>query len=642
MTTTWKPTVPQARSKPEQHDWRHAMEVVPLAAGSLFAAAAITHAAGLGWWVLPAITVVMAIAAVLATAVVTGDGIAIGFAAAAAAAGIAWSVWAGLATPWSVLAVLGLLLPSLGLGIVYPVIRGVRQHASAAARKAAEEARLQAAGRRWPELLARVGAKGIRVGPAEETRSGHTHRLLLPGSGKVTLARLQGLTDQLETAARLRDGAIRFEGGDHKGEALMHVNDKDVLALTVHYPDDLSDLTVTRPFPLGLYEDGTLCDLLAREVAILIVGLRGSGKSNMANVLIAQLGRCVDTVIWMIDMKGGRAAVPWLKPWMEGRTPRPVIDWVATTRAEAERMLTAALRGIDARSHSGDGGEKITPSPDQPAVLLIMDEIAMIFGAGRGPRPRTGEATNSQLAGLATDITQLGRSEAIDPIMATQRGTVTMTGGGDMKSQCKERFGLGVASEADARTIIPDDINVARLLPRLVHPGSGLRSQDGRNARPVKFYRLEFDRIDGIAEELGHRRPEPDQVLATALGEDYELRWTQERAGHIPGFARAAYVAARRASDDQGVDVDREFDALTAGVEAGQADEELAALSPGKRRMLELLGKAGVRGMTPAAIGDALKAEGLGVERQTIHNWLNEQIDAGRVIKASFGRYQAR
>ena len=136
----------------------------------------------------------------------------------------------------------------------------------------------------------------------------------------------------------------------------MHVAEKDILALTVPYPGDLSDLTVNRPFRIGTYEDGSVCEILYREVKILLIGITGSGKSNLLNVLIAQLGRCVDTVIFMIDQKGGRAALPWIQPWLEGKTPRPVIDWVATNRDESERMLDALLRGIDARAHSGAGG----------------------------------------------------------------------------------------------------------------------------------------------------------------------------------------------------------------------------------------------------------------------------------------------
>jgi hypothetical protein len=44
--------------------------------------------------------------------------------------------------------------------------------------------------------------------------------------------------------------------------------------------------------------------------------------------------------------------------------------------------------------------------------------------------------------------------------MATQRGTVTMTGSADLKSQCALRIGVGVA-KADAQLIVPDDARIA-------------------------------------------------------------------------------------------------------------------------------------------------------------------------------------
>jgi hypothetical protein len=61
-----------------------------------------------------------------------------------------------------------------------------------------------------------------------------------------------------------------------------------------------------------------------------------------------------------------------------------------------------------------------------------------------------------------------GRSEAVDLIMATQRGTATMTWGSvDLKSQCALRIGLGVA-KADAQLIIPDDVRIGADLARLL------------------------------------------------------------------------------------------------------------------------------------------------------------------------------
>src|SRR5258708_19557412 len=128
-----------------------------------------------------------------------------------------------------------------------------------------------------------------------------------------------------------------------------------------------------------------------------------------------------------------------------------------------------------------------------------------------------------------------GRSEAIDLIMATQRGTATMTGSADLKSQCALRIGLGVASEADARLIIPDDVRIAADPARLRYPGTGIVQQgkDGR-VMPVKFYRIEHEAISQIAERYGRIRPGPDKLLEDALGEDYATRWLPPRAPKIP------------------------------------------------------------------------------------------------------------
>jgi hypothetical protein len=320
-------------------------------------------------------------------------------------------------------------------------------------------------------------------------------------------------------------------------------------------------------------------------------------------------------LIFAIDLKGGRMAAPWIEPWLAGRTPKPVVDWLATDREEAERMLRALLRAVDARSRSGSGGEKIIPSPQQPAILLVCDEIAVILGVGMGgPRYSDEGVTNATLAGLATQLVMTGRSEAIDPIMATQRGTVTMTGSADLKSQCALRIGLGVASEADARLIIPDDVRIAADLARLRYPGTGI-VQMGKQGRvlPVKFYRIEYDEIGQIAERYGLIRPAPDRLLAEALGEDYASRWS--RAARIPGVGRRVMVPAG-APADQG--------------------------HPDRRRATGMLRSAGVKGMTVRAIAEQLAADGRHVAHQTVQRWLTEEAAAGRVENASYGRWKWR
>jgi hypothetical protein len=403
-------------------------------------------------------------------------------------------------------------------------------------------------------------------------------------------------------------------------------------------------------------------------------------NSNLLHVLLAQLARCPDVLIFAIDLKGGRMAAPWVDPWLAGWTPRPVVDWLATDREEAERMLRALQRAVQARSRSGSGGEKISPSPWQPAILLVCDEIAVILGMGMGgPRSSAEGVTNATLAGLATQLVMTGRSEAIDLIMATQRGTVTMTGSADLKSQCALRIGLGVASEADARLIIPDDVQIAADLARLRHPGTGI-VQQGKYGRvlPVKFYRIEHDAISEIAQRYGEVRPRPDSLLEEALGEDYATRWTRGRPGRIPA-PRQGLPAGVAGHATHGLLAGPEPAGLTAAgrAEAGQAELETAARAaiepagqaqaagsalparpaqparpgaagvddaghPSRRRMLALLRSAGVKGMTVPGIADQLALDGREIAHQTVHRWLAEEAAAGRVVNASYGRWKWR
>ncbi len=424
---------------------------------------------------------------------------------------------------------------------------------------------------------------------------------------------------------------------------ILPVAERDVLAETVPLPAEHGTLSITQPVPLGLFEDGQVCAVTLREVATLIVGLRGSGKSNLLHVLLAQLARCPDVLIFALDLKGGRMAAPWIEPWLAGRTARPVVDWLATDREEAERMLRALLRAVNARSRSGSGGEKITPSPDQPAILLVCDEIAVILGIGTGgPRTSLEGVTNTTLAGLATQLVMTGRSEAIDLIMATQRGTATMTGSADLKSQCALRIGLGVASEADARLIIPDDVRIAADLARLRYPGTGIVQQgkDGR-VMPVKFYRIEHEAISQIAERYGRIRPGPDKLLEDALGEDYATRWLPHRAAKIPGVSSRPMVPAGiagpsgRAGDPRAA-LAAEFGPGTGPGPSAPGDDG----HPARRRMLAMLKSAGVKGMTIRGMAEQLAADDLHLAQQTIHRWLTEEAAAGRVENASYGRWK--
>ncbi len=167
-------------------------------------------------------------------------------------------------------------------------------------------------------------------------------------------------------------------------------------------------------------------------------------------------------------------------------------------------------------------------------------------------------------------------------------------------------------------------MRVAADLAQLRHPGTGI-VHEGKSSRvlPVKFYRIEHEMIGPIAERFGGLRPEPDSIVAEALGVDYLTRWTRYRAD---GRTPLAAAAVPRAIEAPAI---RELTAEPA---------ELA--EPGRRQAITMLRSAGVRGMTVRGIAERLATEGQEVAHQTLHRWLTEEAAAGRVQDAPYGRWK--
>jgi hypothetical protein len=341
--------------------------------------------------------------------------------------------------------------------------------------------------RKWNEAFHKVGLKGCKMIKRVETPAGYAVLVGLPSSGNVQGTAVAGKLPNLEIALRMLkdcleyDVAVNREGRELSDRCWIHVDVANILEQLLEMPDGIEDhepRSINNAIRVGTFMDGSPMWLRFREISALIVGVRGRGKTNLFHVLVHRLSQCVDVVLWAIDLKGGRAVKPWLKPWLdESNTEagRPIFDWVATTRAEASLMIHAAHYLIEFRGKKSSGGSKITPTVDTPAVIVMCDEIAALVGKHSGPRvPVRGKdwwrnPTAIQIAGVLTLCIQLGRSEAVDFILFTQRATVSMVGGGDLKSQCEMRIGLGVTNKGDATSVFQNDNVNARKLSKLKH-----------------------------------------------------------------------------------------------------------------------------------------------------------------------------
>jgi hypothetical protein len=610
--------------------WQHALESGLLAAGAVMTVALIAPSFGFHAWQIALAEGLIGLISALCVLRAT-DSMPLAFywlCAGLWAAG--WTVTAHFLGTWSKIS-----LGMIGTGLLIFTPWGMFLWASYRAEVAQRENKMTAIGpglelQTWRKKFEDIELPGVIPTNITPTFSGRDISLRLPVHGRTTLSVLKNSVERMETAWNMRDGAIRFSKASKLGraEVLMHITEREVLEQLVPYPMDLVARTINEPFPIGMMENGEHAMIRFREIAALIVGVRGGGKSNLINVLIAQLAQCVDCVIWMIDLKGGRAAAPWLEPWVadgSGRT-RPVLDWVATTPEEAEFMLATFNSWIDIRSRNAGGKEKVVPSPKEPAIVLVVDEMARVFGQGFGNKGSSGLVTNSTLAGLAKQAVVLGRSEAMDLILATQRGTVTMTGDGDLKSQLQLRIGLGTTTQGDAMSVFPGDIQAQKQLVRLSKiPGAGVIEHD-EEIIPFKVYRMDPDAGDirTIAEWAAKNSPaQPEQMLVTAAGAVYEDRW------RVRGQELIAQVGRRQLPTDP----DKEFEDI---IKAGMGK----TLNPVRARVREIVMGAGLAGYSPFLVGKKLEAEGYEDSkdvppdkklpaRETINRWLLDDVEAG-------------
>jgi len=636
--------------------WEHVAEWSGVAALTAFAAIALGPQLQIPGWAPAIIWCAIAIVGAITAGVLMESGAAGTWVLALGGWLAGWSAWAGDRGIWHAVVVVAWLIGLLILVPAGALIIGatLRRQPKPAALEAAPddaEAARQRELEQWDHMWSELGFTGVVTEEVARERGNRVARITLPRTGQVTLRRLEEAAQPMEVIFHLQPNSVDFEHGSHSGEAVVRLRETDSLADSVSLTKQYYARTITKPIPVGMLETGPVATIKMREIHGYIVGMTGAGKSNLLNVLIGQTGRCVDTIIWAIDMKGGRFARPWIQPWINEEADSPVFDWVATTREEAALMMNCFIAAIDTRSRSGKGGSKINPKASMPQIILLTDEMAVLFSPERGRRGdlAEGATTNFDFLAKAVSVIQMGRSEACSSIWATQRGTNSMAGSNDMKSQCDLKILLGVADEAEARYLLTDD----RAAQKRAAAARSIRGagviQQGRTSTPmVKFFHHDHP-LDPDSEteqslcedgcvpecpvrksaiEIGRMRPKMDLMTAQGMGEDYARRW--ERARDEGLLTRAAPVITAAVETDSFEDI------MTGG---GMSDPEKDT-HPARVRMREILAARGVTGATPKTLGYKLEEDGLPVARETIQRWLAKDAEKDYVHQARFGLWR--
>ena len=638
--------------------WEHATETVLLLEVSALAAVAILPGMGTPLWSLPAVVVFSGLVTGFVIWAMTGSARFSWLAVFMGAYIAGWSAWAypgwlrtGPLVAW--LAGTIAFIPLTALAAAH-----ARDHQAATAppvRDPLAEKREEMA--KFEHMFSTLGfgeeGDGVQVVDMNTEPSGPVLRLQLPRSGKVTIRDLEQAAHRIEVILRMKPGTAEFGHAEHSADVILRLRQRDFLSGTIPFRAEHRATTINKPFAVGVQEDGSLASITLRRLHARIIGVTDAGKSNLINVILAQLCGMPDTVVWVIDMKGGMVAKPWLRPYADGRTSVPAIDWVATTREEAALMMQCFVKAVEARANSA-GGSQIIPSASRPQIILICDEMADLFGVNKGTRKEVGQdaSTNNQFIRWGEEITQKGRALACSSLWASQRGTNTMAGSGDMKANTKLEIILGVTKQAEAQYVNADNKVAQRRAAAMVDtPGAGTITMGRKGSLATKFFFLDhLPKPDGeegetlcddgcvpqcpiyrIAMDTATVRPQLDRLTAVAMGEEYAERWVRA-AGMLKrpvpvGGGRAAMVDT---ADFEGI------------MAKGFGKDPEAKQNPQQRAVLDYLTARGAHGATPLNIMTELTRR-FGEKapaRETVSRWLRALAGQGLVHRASFGRWK--
>jgi S-DNA-T family DNA segregation ATPase FtsK/SpoIIIE len=217
----------------------------------------------------------------------------------------------------------------------------------------------------------------------------------------------------------------------------------------------------------------------------------------LLNVILAGLSGCRDVTLWGIDLKQGMELRPWAR----------CLDQLATTNEHAEAVLDQAVLELDQRAASlAEQGRRVwTPTPDNPALVIIIDEYAELSPEARA---------------LADSIARRGRAVAVTLIVATQRPTAKAMGEGSaVRSQMDIRICLRVRERRDVDLILGQGALAAGWDATVLDaPGKFLLSApDQGHTRLIRAraYLITDDQVAATADRHARHDPPPPPTRQT-------------------------------------------------------------------------------------------------------------------------------
>jgi S-DNA-T family DNA segregation ATPase FtsK/SpoIIIE len=470
----------------------------------------------------------------------------------ASCAASAWLVYACWTSP---LHALGLLvLGFVWFGGWYWVLRTSAPKAAARVLEEREQALIERATATWTEILEAANLP-LRVIETRPTRAGYVLGVEPVDETKpVTFTTLEGgLPDLTAKASSLlaRDGVtvsagtIRVEPTEAAHVHLIHVCTKHILRESIDYePFDQAPGTISDPLDYSLFEDGQQVTVTFGGkhggVNGKVVGATGSGKSRVTNSIIGRVGECGDVLVGVIACsKLVPLVYPWIKPWLEGRCPKPALDFVAGQDPGQALLMMAAIYQIVCERNARLSNEDVhTPTVGEPAIVCFIEEAGKL-----ATQTATVELHTGQVVGFSELLHMIlgeDRSAQVSVWSLNQTDLYNALGafGPEIARNTPYRICLKTLAPQDGQSVLPGlkvkyaDTAQLKHNSMLVQP-----SIDEPRVMPAKAYNLGGELIGPIAERNGQWRPELEADIAEHLGDVWTGRWDAPR---LPELAAAA------------------------------------------------------------------------------------------------------
>jgi DNA segregation ATPase FtsK/SpoIIIE, S-DNA-T family len=385
----------------------------------------------------------------------------------------------------------------------------------------------------WPDHAENAGLPGSRIVSAVVDTWGWTGHLALQKG--TTAAQAIEKIPAIESVLGVPPGTVRVTPDNTRADrAVMRVIETNPHANPIPWPGPVIT-SITQLATLGLFEDGRPVQISLLRRNILVGGTTGAGKSGVLNVLLAILTACNDVVIWAVDLKGGMELGAWA-----ACLGRPL----ATSPEQAAELFADAVRLVDGRAaeQAAKGSRLWQPTPDDPAVIIIVDEYAEMPPAAQE---------------YADSVSRRGRAVAVNLLIATQRPTQEAMGHNAVRSQIDIRICLRVREPRDTDLILGQgSLTSGWRAHAITQPGVFLISSP-QHTIPERAlaYWLDDGQVRRHVSQHAHGRPQLPPAGSPGAAQSPQTARGGQEPTEMPPDPDAALWDALSAAGEQGAPV---------------------------------------------------------------------------------------